>query len=242
MISTKLARDFAADSGRPRRVGDALVIGGSRFTIVGLYETGSLLLDNTIVMDIHTARRLLQLDDKTVSCFLVEPGDPASTETIAAQVESRVPGVDARTMAEFRSVLGRAIGQGDELLLWMVGLALLAGAVGTLNTMVMSTTERIAEFGILRANGWSRGDVLRLVLFESISLGLVAGAIGCLDSLILGLVANHFLDHGLRLSLTPRHWQMGLEMAAALGALGGLYPAWRASRLRPMEAIRRGSR
>jgi len=55
-------------------------------------------------------------------------------------------------------------------------------------------------------------------------------------------VVNHHMEHGLRLALTPGLLAMGLGLAAALGTLGGLYPAWRASRLAPMETIRLGSR
>ena len=61
----------------------------------------------------------------------------------------------------------------------IVSLALVVGVVGIVNTMLMSTTERFAEFGVLRTNGWSRGDVLLLVTAESAYLGLWAGLVGC---------------------------------------------------------------
>ena len=128
------------------------------------------------------------------------------------------------------------------LLLLIISLALIVGSVGILNTMLMSTTERFAEFGILRTNGWSRGDVLHLVLAESVSLGVLAGVVGCLLALGGVTIVNRYLEHGLQLALTPGLLASGLGLAAALGALGGLYPAWRASRLAPMETIRLGSR
>ncbi len=242
VISTKLAAEYPDRQGHPRKVGDELAIGNRRYTIVGLYNTGSMLLDNTIVMDIDSARQLLNVKDETVSCFLVEPVDPAGTDAVAKAIEQTVPGVDAWTMSEFQAGAVQVLGTVDMLLLLIISLALIVGSVGILNTMLMSTTERFAEFGILRTNGWSRGDVLHLVLAESVCLGLLAGVLGCLLALSGETVVNRYLEHGLQLALTPGLLAMGLGLAAALGTLGGLYPAWRASRLAPMETIRLGSR
>ena len=61
-----------------------------------------------------------------------------------------------------------------------VSLALAVGIVGIINTMLMSTTERFVEFGVLRTNGWSQGNILALVTLESAYLGLLAGMVGCL--------------------------------------------------------------
>jgi len=217
----KLAADYPVRQGCSRKVGDELGIGNRRFTIVGLYNTGSLLLDNTIVMDIDTARQLLNVKDQTVSCFLVEPVDPARIDAVAEAIEQAIPGVDARTMSEFQAGAAQVLGILDMLLLLIIGLSLIVGSVGILNTMLMSTSERFAEFGILRTNGWSRGDVLHLVLAESVCLGLLAGVAGCLLALGGVTVVNRFLGHGLQFALTPGLLALGLGLAAALGTLGG---------------------
>ena len=145
-------------------------------------------------------------------------------------------------MSEFQLGVGRMLGKLDLLLLLVISLALIVGSVGILNTMLMSTTERFAEFGIMRTNGWSRSDVLRLVLAESICLGLLAGLLGCLLAQAAVIVVNPFLDGGIQLIMTGRLLLLGLALALVLGSLGGLYPAWRVSRLAPMDVIRVGSR
>ena len=86
-------------------------------------------------------------------------------------------------MSEFQLGVGQMLGKLDLLLLLILSLALLVGSIGILNTMLMSTSERLAEFGIMRMSGWSRGDVLRLLLAESVFLGLLAGLAGCLLAL-----------------------------------------------------------
>jgi putative ABC transport system permease protein len=123
----------------------------------------------------------------------------------------------------------------------MVSLALLVGVVGIINTMLMSTTERFAEFGVLRTNGWSERNVLALVTAESACLGLLAGLIGCVLAIVGAFVVNQFLDGGLQLHIGPQLIGLGLALAIGMGTIGGLYPAWRAARLVPMEAIRLGA-
>jgi putative ABC transport system permease protein len=242
VISARIAREFPDEQGEPRRVGGQLRIGGRPFTIVGVYDTGSMLLDNTIVMDIATARQLLNLEEGVVSCFLVEPADPDRTDEVAGMIERTVAGVDARTMSEFQLGAGRLLGHLDSLLLLIISLALVVGSVGILNTMLMSTSERLAEFGILRTTGWSRGELLSLVLAESFLLGLFAGLLGCLLAALAIVLVNPYLDFGVRLAFAPWMMLLGLVLALVLGTLGGIYPAWSASRRLPMEVVRLGSR
>ena len=133
------------------------------------------------------------------------------------------------------------MGQLDLFLLMTVSLALVVGVVGIINTMLMSTTERFVEFGVLRTNGWSRGNVLSLVTIESAYLGLMSGVVGCLMAFALTQAANPFIGGGLSLRFSPHHVALGLAISVIMGTLGGLYPAWKASRLVPMDAIRLGS-
>ena len=242
VISTKIAQENPAADGRPRKVGDTLRIGDRPFTIVGVYETGSIVLDVTIVMDIATARDLLGVKEGTVSCFLVEPTDPAHLDSVQAAIQARVPQVDARSTSEFNMNFGRIMGDLDVFLFLIVSLALVVGCVGIINTMLMSTSERFLEFGVMRANGWTRREVLALVTLESAHVGLLSGLLGGTMAVASALVANQFLGGGLSLAVTPRLLGLGLALALVMGCLGGLYPAWRASRLKPMDAIRQGAR
>jgi putative ABC transport system permease protein len=242
VISTKIARENPNADGSPKRPGDSLRIGTRPFTIVGLFETGSAIFDATIIMDIETARDLLGVKEGTVSCFLVEAVDPSLTEKVQAAIQSRIPEVDARSTSEFNMNISRIIGELDMFLLMTISLALVVGCVGIVNTMLMSTSERFIEFGVMRANGWTRREVLGLVTLESAHLGLLSGLLGGILAAAAALVANQFLGGGLRLAVNPNLLGLGLGLAIIMGTLGGLYPAWRASRLKPMDAIRQGAR
>jgi putative ABC transport system permease protein len=119
-------------------------------------------------------------------------------------------------------------------------LAVTIGGVGMLNTMLMSVLERTREIGVLRALGWRRRRVIGLILRESLLLGLVGGVFGLL--LGFGLTKLLALVPGIYGSIAPVYGPQLIAQAAAVavlaGGVGGLYPAWRATRMRPVEALR----
>ena len=241
VISRKVAKDYPGADGLPRKVGDALRIGPTTFTIIGLYETGSMLLDVVVVMDITTARQVLMVSPDTVSSFYVETLDPGRNDKTSEAIESHIEGVDSRSMGEFMANFATLMSQVDKFLLMTVSLALLVGVVGIINTMLMSTSERFVEFGVLRTNGWSQGDVLKLVTLESAYLGLLSGLVGCVLAVAGVALANQFSTGGVLLAMPVWLLALGVALSVITGTLGGLYPAWRAARLVPMDAIRLGS-
>ena len=210
---------------------------------MGIFETGSVILDVIIVMDIGTARDLLGMPEDVVSSFYVEGDDPARLDEVIRALEAAHvnPAIDARRIGEFQAPYGMLLDQLDTLLLLSVSLAVAVGVVGIVNTMLMSTTERFVEFGVLRTNGWSRGNVLALVTAESAGLGLLAGLLGCLMALGGVSIANPFLGGRMHLSITPQLLAIGLGVSLLTGVLGGIYPAWKAARLVPMDATRLGA-
>ncbi len=241
VISRKIAGQHRGADGRPKKVGDSLRIGAKSFEIVGMYETGSMILDVVVIMDIDMAREVLNEPKDSVSCIYVEGKDPKNNGALAAAIEKLQSGVDARSMNEAQANFGSLMGQVDTFLLMTVSLALLVGIVGIVNTMLMSTTERFMEFGVLRTNGWSQANILTLVTLESAYLGLLAGMVGCALAWCGTLMVNPFLSGGIHLAMTPALLGLGIGLSVVMGAMGGFYPAWRAARLLPMEAIRLGS-
>lgn len=241
VISKKFANQFKNADNSPKKPGDKIKIGNEQFDVIGVYHTNSMLLDGVIVMDIETARRVLNRPNG-LSDVYVEMTDLAKSDDVAQLIEKEFPDFDARSMSEFQNSFGNLMGQMDRVLGLTVSLALAVGVIGIVNTMLMSTMERIAEFGILRTNGWSRKHVLGLVTLESAYMGLCSGVLGCVLALVGVSIANQFLKGGLQLVVTPRLMLLGLILSIVTGTLGGLYPAWKAARLAPMEAIRFGHR
>jgi putative ABC transport system permease protein len=239
VISTKIARDYPNADGTPKKVGDTLHIGGRPFEVIGLYETGSIMVDVTVVMEITTARDLLKIDRDKVSSFFVEPETEIDTDELRQRITAAVDGVQARSMAQFNIEVGDILGQFDLLLSLVIGLAMLAGGLGIANTMLMSTSERSREFGIMRANGWTRRNILGLVSAESALVGLFAGLLASVLAVVAVKSLNSYLGRfELALVLTPFLVIVSNAVSLAVATVAGLYPAWLASRMIPMDAIR----
>ncbi|WP_406696335.1 ABC transporter permease [Singulisphaera sp. Ch08] len=124
VISTKLARDFPNTDGTPKKVGQKLRIGTQDFTIVGLYETGSLVTDMTALMEISVARKLLGVAEGSVSTFDVEPVNIVETDALAMRIEAKFPGVRAQRISQFNLTVGTIMGKLDAFLFLAVSLAL----------------------------------------------------------------------------------------------------------------------
>ena len=161
---------------------------------------------------------------------------------VAKLVEQRLPGAVAVT--EPGAVV--KVDTSSRLIIragWIFSfLALIVGGIGVMNTMAMSVIERIHEIGIMRAVGWRKWRIGLLILSEAIGIGLLALGVG----LALGYMAAELFTSEGGLSelaepdFTAGVFAWGLAFALGVAVIGALYPVWRAVRLRPIEALRRG--
>ena len=122
----------------------------------------------------------------------------------------------------------------------ITAIGVVIAVLGIVNTMLMSVTERIIEFGILKANGWSPADVMRLITFESAVLGIGGGLCGALLGWAAAQGINAHWPTRVHLYASPGLLVFSVVFSALLGILGGIYPAIWAMRMMPMDAIRRG--
>lgn len=148
--------------------------------------------------------------------------------------------VEIRSSSDWSNEFHKLSADLDLFLLLMTGIGLTIAVLSIVNTMLMSVTERFTEFGILKANGWSNRNVLTLISGESAALGLAGGVLGTTIGWLATQVINSIWPARVHLYASPRLLAFSVVFAAVLGVLGGLYPALRAARLSPMEAIRRG--
>jgi putative ABC transport system permease protein len=161
------------------------------------------------------------------------PKDSESESTAADGLEVRSAVEWGQRIQEFSSDMDLFLG-----LMNMIGVVI--ALLSILNTMLMSVTERLTEFGVLRANGWTSRDVLKLILYESALLGIAGGLLGCFLGVLGTWVVNWYFPTKLHLYASPPLLAFSLLFSTLLGMFGGLYPAWFAVRITPMEAIRRG--
>lgn len=232
VISRQSANLFHKD------LGQTLVIKRTPYTIVGVYETGLPLLEGALIVPLPEARRELGIRDDQVSSFYVETRGRGEVPRVLAAVEKACPDADAMQKEEWLKTFLQVLGDINITLVLISSVATVVGVVGVVNTMLMSVMERVTEFGILRANGWSRRDVIHLVLIEATAVGMLAGLLGC----GLGYLAVRLAEPHVPIPPVCPPWLLGAAfgLSLLLGLFGGLYPAAKAARLNPMDAIRYG--
>jgi ABC-type antimicrobial peptide transport system permease subunit len=219
-------------------VGDTLRLLKSNFRVVGIYETGISYEDIGVVIGLREAQALTGKPHQ-VMYYAIKLRRPEQAEAVKQQLEAAFPGLDisltseiAESMSDFQVM--------EQLMTQVSVLALLVGGLGMLNTMLMSVLERTREVGVLRALGWHRRRVLGMILRESLVLGAVGGICGIILGLGLGQLIG--LAEGtwgsFDVSYTPEIFAQAVLVALVAGVAGGLYPAWRATRMRPVEALR----
>ncbi len=221
--------------------GGVLTIEGKRFPIAGLYHSGNRFVDGGAVLPLTAVQALVgHPGEVTTFGVTVQPGRKPSD--VAKLVERRLPGAVAVT--EPGAVV--KVDTSSRLVIragWIFSfLALIVGGIGVMNTMAMSVIERIHEIGIMRAVGWRKWRIGLLILSEAIGIGLLALGVG----LALGYMAAELFTSEGGLSelaepdFTAGVFAWGLAFALGVAVIGALYPVWRAVRLRPIEALRRG--
>jgi ABC-type antimicrobial peptide transport system permease subunit len=219
-------------------VGDTLRLLDSNFRVVGIYETGQPFEESGVVIGLREAQSLIG-KPRQAQFYAINLRDPEQAEPLQDELKATFPDIDfaltselAESMSDFRVL--------EEMVEQISFLAVFIGAVGMLNTMLMSVLERTREIGVLRALGWRRRQVLGMVLRESLVLGAVGGVCGIILGLGLGglLVLVPGYLGALKPLYTPQLFVQAIVVALVAGVAGGLYPAWRATRMRPVEALR----
>ncbi|MBI5350464.1 MAG: ABC transporter permease [Chloroflexi bacterium] len=222
-----------------KEVGQTFLLNDVTYRVVGIYETGTSMEDGGAVMSLDDAQRTFD-KRRQVNYFKVKVEDPRQTDQIKKAIESQW----GNEVTVIRS--GEATKQDEMFDLyrsfgWFLGVfALLVGGLGMMNTMLMNVFERTREIGVLRAVGWSKRRVIGMIMGESVSLSILGGVLGVL--LGIGLTSLARLSPAVESLLsgvyTPTIFVQAIVVALLLGTLGGLYPAWRAAQLQPVEAMR----
>lgn len=219
-------------------VGDTLELSGIRYKIVGLYESTSSWMEMGGVITLRDAQSYMGRPRK-VTMYMVGVMDPADAQKVVERINADIPEAHASVSGEFVEQMPDMENVGA-----MIGavsfLAIAVGGVGVMNTMLMSVLERTREIGVLRALGWRRRRVLWMIIKEATLLGVLGGLSGVGIAFVLSyLVANIPMLAGLVSPVwTPQIFIRAFSIAMFLGLLGGLYPAFRATRLQPVEALR----
>ena len=232
----------------PLGLGDQILINDEGpFEVIGIAEGVSVFENAFITIPLKEMQAIMGFKPTQVTGFSVvlkKTGpDAGNVDTVQRAIENiKGPNgkrLTAKSTREYtESMLHIRIAHAMAVMTSIV--AVVIGAIGMLNTMIMSVLERVREIGILRAVGWRKSRVVRMILGESVLLSLVGAVLGIGSAALLtqALTRMPAVNGYLTGGIPPVVMVQGMLIALAVGFLGGVYPAWRASRLLPTEAVR----
>ena len=235
------------------KVGKKINIQGEDFEVLGiLKKAGTFQLNSIIIMPDKDMRRILEIGDE-FDILVVQIQDQDELDTVSSNIEKKLRSdrkldvgeedFSIQTPQQSVQTINTVLGAINIVIAGIAAISLLVGGIGITNTMYTSVLERRKEIGIMKSVGAKNKDVLLIFLVESALLGLVGGIIGAIIGLGLAYLAAFAVSTALpglnfAVSLNPALLSLAVGFSFAIGALSGIIPAYQASRLNPVEALR----
>jgi putative ABC transport system permease protein len=243
ILGTILARNL------DKNPGDMVDIESKKFKVVGIYQGSSILENRGAVAHLAELQDLMdragQVSEFQIMLKPGTAGDQQAVDRVKAEIKD-LRGADGKPYHLGAMTTEQYVDNDNGIKLagamaWMTSaIALVIGAIGMLNTMIMSVLERTQEIGILRAIGWRKARVMRMILGESFALSLGGAVAGTALAIFLTRVVSRLpAAEGLvRPDVSVRVIITGFLLSLLLGLIGGAYPAIRGASLAPTEALR----
>lgn len=182
-----------------------------------------------------------------LSAILVKCWTSDLSAYVAYEIQQQFPDVSVVSQSQIRTVVNGVTGTVNFFLYIATGLALIVSCLGTANTMAVAVIERRREIGIMKAVGAKGRNVMGVFVIESALLGFIGGVLGLVIGYAAGYAVQWYVNSVLwYISFIAGYqpvydwwiWPLGLGIAVVISLIAGAYPAWRASRLKPVETLR----
>ncbi|MCE2863458.1 MAG: ABC transporter permease [Opitutaceae bacterium] len=233
-------------------IGQNITINGQPFTVVGVLKEYQFAMgggryntkNSAVFIPLTTCQTLFRLDENVdvLNVQLADIADmPHALEQITNVLHQTHRGIQD-TRLETREDLLQRFEETRKSYVYslggVAGIGLVVGGIGIMNVMLASISERVREIGVRRALGAKRTDILVQILAESLTIAVAGGIVGMVASMGLIAILQKVVVASNRPELSPAALVIGVVFSGLIGVLAGLYPAIRASRLSPVEALR----
>jgi putative ABC transport system permease protein len=221
--------------------GERIWLGGQWFYVAGILTPAVLAseIDSSVLVGFPAAETYLQFDGHPSTIYVrADTSEVASVQSVLAETANPESPNEVNVSQPSAALVARAEAQSalNGLFLGLGAVALLVGAVGVANIMVISVLERRSEIGLRRALGATRGHIRTQFLAEAAMLSVLGGLVGIAAGSIA--TAIYATSKGWAIVVPALAWGGGFGAALAIGLVAGLFPALRAARMSPTEALR----
>ena len=219
-------------------IGDTIDVYGNEFKITGIYETGSIFYDTAMYTNLERLQNLTD-NEREISSISVKIKKDANLTTVNDNIKDKYNDtLNTITTEEMSQTIDDTLGMINSATTAIEALAIIIGGLGVINTMMMTVFERTREIGVLKSVGWTKKRILTMIMGESIVLTLLSGIIGSVLGVIGVVLLLKVNGSDMTLVFNINIFIKAFAVALTVGILGGLYPAIKASRLSPTEALR----
>jgi putative ABC transport system permease protein len=232
--------------GAAQPVGESLRVSGLEYSIIGVLESqGSSIggsSDTRILIPFSTAQRVLQ--STGIRQVNIQARDAASVDAVMEALETdlfmKYQNADYYSIfnqSQLLETVTEATAMLSAMMGGIAGISLLVGGIGIMNIMLVSVTERTREIGIRKAIGAKKRDILTQFMIEAIVISATGGLIGVAGGVSLSFAVERLFE-SLTTAISLPVIGIAFGFSLLVGILFGVYPAWRASSLNPIEALR----
>jgi putative ABC transport system permease protein len=228
-----------------REVGDKLLIPDKNveLKVVGVLSRSGTADDGTIFVPLRTVQKIFGKEG-----LITAAGIKVNKNANMNELENKLydlPDVQVVSMAQVKTTIMSLVSTAKVMVFSIALIAILIAMLGVVNTILMSVFERFQEIGIIKSMGAMPWDVFRMIWTETVILCLLGGAIGVAFSFALSKITDLLIRRllpytptGSLVIINTRLGLLTLAVVVAIGLVSGVYPAWRAARVRPLESIR----
>lgn len=219
-------------------IGDKVDVYGKEFKITGIYETGSIFYDSAMYTGLSKLQNLTDNEEK-ISSISIKIKKDANLTTVNDKIKNEYNDtLRTITAEEMTQTIDDTLGMINSATTAIEALAIIIGGLGVINTMMMTVFERTREIGVLKSVGWSKKRILSMIMGESIVLTIISGIIGSILGVLAVFILFKLNGDNMTLIFNINIFIKAFLVALSVGIIGGLYPAIKASRLSPTEALR----
>ena len=191
--------------------------------------------DSAIIIPLTTFDQFFEKNGK-YNAIQVLASSTDKIDAVSQKIKNSISGISVTTAATAQALVSSVLGIIQAVLGGIASISLIVAGVGIVNTMTISVLERTKEIGVMKALGAKASDILILFLSEAILTGIIGGVIGGALGFVVGIVAGNIIGLTVSISLVLGFEVVGFSVVTCV--VSGIYPAWHAAKLNPVEALR----